>query len=51
MGNLREWSGYGSPLRKFREALAEALGELERVEIIRGVTFYERESKVRWTRI
>lgn len=51
VGNLREWSGYASPLRKFREALAEALGELERVEIIRGTAFYERESKVRWTRL
>ncbi len=29
ISSLREWSGYASPLRKFREALTEALAELE----------------------
>lgn len=51
ISSLREWSGYASPLRKFREALTEALAELERVEILKGVAFYDRETKVRWTRV
>lgn len=49
--SLRDWSGYTSPVRKFREALKEALDELERVSIIQRPVFYERLSKVRWTRI
>ena len=49
--SLREWSGYASPLRKFREGLREALEELERVEVIKGVTFYDHDGKVRWTRL
>jgi len=43
--------GYASPLRKFREALTEALGELARLDIITGVSFYENDTKVRWVRL
>lgn len=49
--NLREWSGYASPVRKFREALLEALEELERVGVLSGAAFYERDAKVRWQRL
>ena len=35
--NLRAWSGYSSPPRKFKEAIAEALAELARVEVIAGI--------------
>lgn len=49
--NLKEWAGYSSPLRKFREALNEALEELERVGIITGTSFYEDGNKVRWTHL
>jgi hypothetical protein len=31
---LMAWMDYSSPLRKFKEALSEALSELERVEVI-----------------
>lgn len=31
---LKEWMDYSSPMRKFKEALEEALSELERLEII-----------------
>ncbi len=31
---LKEWMDYGSPMNKFKEALGEAMGELERLEII-----------------
>jgi hypothetical protein len=51
VANLRHWSGYNSPLRKFREALHEALTELQRVGVIAGHTFYEADAKVRWTRL
>ncbi len=51
INNLKTWSGYSSPVRKFREALTEAIGELERVEIIAGASFYEDDTKVRWTRL
>jgi hypothetical protein len=58
LANLRAWSGYASPLRKFREAVEEALQELARVEVISGHQFYERKSPttkklelmVRWDR-
>lgn len=49
--NLRNWSGYNSPLRKFREALLEAVHELERVDIIAGASFYDENIKVKWTRL
>lgn len=49
--NLRSWSGQSAPIRKFREALAEALTELERVGIISGQSFYDENSKVRWNRL
>lgn len=51
VANLKNWSGYSSPIRKFREALVEALEELERVEIIAGSSFYDDGDKVRWTRL
>jgi hypothetical protein len=59
LGNLRTWSGYTSPLRKFREAAEEALQELARIEVISDPGFYERknpetkktESMVRWVRL
>jgi hypothetical protein len=57
--NLRNWSGYSSPLRKFKEATAEALAELARLQIISEPEFYERrnpetkkkEQMVRWIRL
>lgn len=57
--NLRAWSGYSSPPRKFREAIAEALAELARVEVIAAPDFYERknpgtkkaEQMVKWIRL
>jgi hypothetical protein len=49
--SLREWSGYASPVRKFREGLMEALQELERIGIISGPALYERDLKVKWQRI
>ena len=59
LDNLRAWSGYQSPPRKFREALEEALCELVRVEVIADPEFYERrvsgrtktEAMVKWTRL
>lgn len=49
--NLKEWHGYGSPMRKFREAMAEAMEELERVGIISGAEFYDEDQKVKWVRL
>lgn len=49
--NLKEWCGYNSPIRKFREALVEALRELERLEILTGVCFYRDGKMVQWTRL
>lgn len=57
--NLRVWSGYSSPLRKFKEAAGEALAELERLEIIGEPGFYTRtnpetrksELMVKWIRV
>lgn len=57
--NLRAWSGYSSPPRKFKEAIAEALAELVRVEVIAAPDFYERknpdskkaEQMVKWIRL
>jgi hypothetical protein len=34
IATLKEWCGYASPMRKFREALGEALDELQRVGIL-----------------
>ncbi len=47
---LREWCGYGSPIRKFREAIHDALQELERVGIVSHVSFYRDETMVKWCR-
>lgn len=49
--NLKKWCGYASPLRKFREALAEALAELERLEVVTGVRFYRDGEMVQWARM
>lgn len=48
--NLKNWCGYNSPIRKFREALIEALAELERTEILAGVKFYKENTMVQWMR-
>ena len=48
--NLKKWCGYSSPTRKFRKALAEALAELERLNILTAVRFYKDDSMVQWTR-
>lgn len=44
-------SEYSSPIRKFREALTEAMEELARVGIIIEPTFYENDTKVKWMRL
>lgn len=49
--NLKQWCGYNSPTRKFREALVEALGELDRLEILTSVKFYKEDLMVQWTRL
>lgn len=49
--NLKKWCGYNSPTRKFREALVEALSELERLEILTSVKFYKEDLMVQWTRL
>lgn len=48
---LKEWSSYNSPLRKFREAMSEALQELERLEIIANAKIRERDKMVCYTRL
>lgn len=48
--NLKRWCGYASPTRKFREALMEALAELERLEVVIGVSTYRDGEMVQWTR-
>ncbi len=47
---LKEWCGYSSPTRKFREAIRDALSELERVEILFDVSFYKDGAMVKWCR-
>lgn len=49
--NLRAWFGYSSPLRKFREAMTEAMSELDRVGIISAPVFYDDNQKVSWVRL
>jgi hypothetical protein len=49
--NLRTWFGYSSPVRKFREAMTDAMQELERVGIIAGAAFYDDDAKVKWHRL
>jgi hypothetical protein len=49
--NLRKWCGYISPIRKFRQALSEALAELERIEIVTALRFYRDNQMVQWTRL
>ena len=48
--NLKQWCGYNSPTRKFRAALVEALGELDRLKILTSVKFYKDDLMVQWTR-
>lgn len=49
--NLKLWCGYNSPTRKFKQSLYKALSELERLNIIVGVSFYKNDSMVQWNRI
>lgn len=42
---LKAWMVYSSPMRKFREALEEALQELERLEIIAGARLEQSSKK------
>ena len=42
---------YTSPTRKFREALTEALGELERLKILINARLYREGQMVQWTRL
>lgn len=49
--NLKSWCGYNSPLRKFVEALKEALHELERTGILLSIAFYKDDTMVQWTRL
>lgn len=51
VAKLKEWCGYSSPTRKFREALGGALDELERVNILSSVSFYKDDTMVKWVRI
>lgn len=51
VADLRKWCGYSSPVRKFREALADALGELEKVNVLVGVRFYKDKTMVQWARL
>lgn len=48
---LKKWCGYASPLRKFREALAQALAEMERLQIVIAVRFYKEQTMVQWVRL
>ena len=50
VANLKEWSGYTAPVRKFREGLTEALDELTRVCVISSWSFKERLKFVCWNR-
>lgn len=51
---LKAWMGYGSPVRKFKQALLEALGELERLEIVAGPRIEQstrHEPQAVWTKL
>ena len=51
---LKEWMDYASPIHKFREAVMEALSELERLEIVAGVrleTSKRSQPQVAWTKL
>jgi len=50
LANLKEWCGYRSPMRKFRETLREALDELSRVDVLVNIEFYKNETMVKWMR-
>ena len=50
IAKLKEWCGYASPMRKFREALGEALDELQRVGILESVEFFKEDTMVKWVR-
>lgn len=51
VANLKKWCNYKSPMRKFMEALKEALAELERLEILTAVEFYRDDEMVQWVRL
>ncbi|VVE43869.1 Plasmid replication initiator protein TrfA [Pandoraea horticolens] len=48
--SLKRLCGYTSPTRKFREALSEALCELERLKILVDARPYRDGAMVQWTR-
>lgn len=51
---LKEWMDYASPIHKFREAVMEALSELERLGIVAGVrleTSKRSQQQVAWTKL
>lgn len=51
---LKTWMDYGSPPNKFREAITEALGELERLGIIADVKIEDstrREKQAVWKKL
>ena len=48
---LKNWCGYASPIRKFREALMQALAEMERLQIVISVSFYKEQTMVQWVRL
>lgn len=51
---LKTWMDYGSPMNKFKEAVTEALSELERLEIIVGARIMQsskRELQAAWTKL
>ena len=51
VADLKKWCGYASPFRKFREALAQALAEMERLQIVISVLFYKEQTMVQWVRL
>lgn len=51
VAELKRCCGYAAPTRKFREALSEALAEMERLQIVISVEFYKEQTMVRWARL
>ncbi|NMM38347.1 MAG: hypothetical protein HHJ09_12740 [Glaciimonas sp.] len=51
---LKQWMDYSAPMNKFRDALLEALAELERLDIIAGASIQSssrREQTAVWTKL
>jgi hypothetical protein len=48
---LKDWSGYSSPLRKFREAMLGVLNELKRLEIIASPKIRAKNNMVIYVRL